>query len=83
MGITRFLLFVLILYVLWMLGKNWLRQQEMRNAARKNKTKLASAKVVRCKQCDVHLPEQEAIRDGDEWFCKPAHQRAWLDKHKL
>ena len=40
-------------------------------------------KIVRCKQCDVHLPESEALREGDEWFCTQAHRQAWLTRHKL
>ncbi|MEY4642223.1 MAG: hypothetical protein RLZZ227_2217 [Pseudomonadota bacterium] len=83
MGLIRFLFFVLILYVLWLMARNWLRQQEMRDAARKDKAKLANAKIVRCKQCEIHLPEQEAIREGDDWFCTPAHKQAWQARHKL
>jgi uncharacterized protein len=35
-------------------------------------------RIVRCAQCDVHLPEEDAVRDGEAWFCTMAHKQAWL-----
>jgi uncharacterized protein len=33
------------------------------------------AKMVACAHCGVHLPESEAIRDGDKYFCSEEHRR--------
>jgi uncharacterized protein len=78
MGLIRFLFFLLILWVVWFMVKNWLRKQEL--GASRDKARVISGKVVRCKHCDVHLPEQDALRDGDDWFCTAAHKQAWLGK---
>lgn len=31
-------------------------------------------KMVRCAQCQVHLPEHLAIRGGDNWYCCSEHR---------
>ncbi len=79
MGLIRFLFLLLILYVLWFVAKNYLRKQEMRERAR---GKPQVARIVRCKQCDIHLPEPEAVHDGDDWFCTPAHKQTWLEHNR-
>lgn len=85
MGLIRFLFFLLIVWVLWFMARNWLRNQEQGEAARKNKAKLPPGMIVRCKFCEVHLPEQDALRDGKgeevHWFCTQAHKQAWLDSN--
>lgn len=86
MGLIRLLFFLLILWVLWFMVKNWLRKQELGSAARREKAKnlaaKAGGKIVRCKHCEVHLPEQDAVHDGtgneEAWFCTQAHKLAWL-----
>lgn len=96
MGLIRLLFLLLILWVLWFMVKNWLRKQELGDAARREKAKIqpgkAGQKIVRCKHCEVHLPEQDALRDdtgtgndgaGQEavWFCTQAHKQAWLNSN--
>jgi uncharacterized protein len=34
--------------------------------------------MVRCRWCDVHVPENEALRDHAEWFCCAAHRDRFL-----
>ena len=31
--------------------------------------------MVRCQQCDLHLPAHEAVRTNDGIFCSEAHAR--------
>jgi len=31
--------------------------------------------VVRCAFCGVHVPEAEAVRDGDRYYCSRQHAR--------
>jgi len=80
MGLIRFIVLLLIAAVAWFLIKNYLQKQQLRG---RNESPRIAARIVRCKQCDVHLPEQDAVRDGDEWFCSETHKQAWLTKHKL
>jgi uncharacterized protein len=79
MGLIRFLFFVLIAGTVWFMVKNYLRKQELRERRKAAAAEqLAGGKIVRCKACDVHLPEQDALREGDNWFCSQAHRQAWL-----
>lgn len=83
MGLIRFIFLLLILGAVWFVAKNYLRKQQLREQRARNAQPQIPGKVVRCKQCDVHLPETEAVREGDEWFCTQAHRQAWLARHKL
>jgi uncharacterized protein len=76
MGLIRFLFFLAIAGVLWFMVKNYQRKQEL--SRRNRPERLAGSKIVRCAACDVHLPEQDALRDGDNWFCSQAHRQSWL-----
>lgn len=78
MGLIRFLFFLLIAGAAWFMVKNYLRKQERR--ASQEQGRVPGARIVRCKQCDVHLPEQNALREGEHWFCTQAHKAAWLAK---
>jgi|GEM_PF-1467674 len=33
-------------------------------------------KMVKCKQCGLHILEQEAIRNGDSYYCSHEHLEA-------
>jgi uncharacterized protein len=50
------------------------------NLLRKNKKSptIATQKMVKCEQCGVHVPEEESIQSGNNFFCSQAH----LDEHK-
>jgi uncharacterized protein len=84
MGLIRFIFLLLIVGIAWFVFKNFVRKQELRTqrTRARNEAPQISGKIVRCKQCDVHLPETEAVREGDEWFCTQAHRQAWLGHHK-
>ena len=77
MGLIRFLFLLLIAAVAWYVVKNYLRKQELR-ARRAQEAKKPVPRIVRCAQCEVHLPEDQALRVGDAWFCTPAHRQTWL-----
>jgi uncharacterized protein len=34
----------------------------------------APARMVRCARCDLYLPEQEALRRGDDYYCGEDHR---------
>jgi uncharacterized protein len=37
--------------------------------------KPAVAKMVACAHCGVHIPESEAVCDGDRHYCSEEHRR--------
>lgn len=38
--------------------------------------------MVRCAWCQVHVPENEAQREGGEWFCSSAHRDRYLQEQQ-
>jgi hypothetical protein len=84
MGLIRFVFFLLIAGTVWFMVKNYLRKTSLREQQLRGRRKagnseqLAGGRIVRCTVCDVHLPEQDALRAGDTWFCSQAHKQAWL-----
>ncbi|QHD51003.1 PP0621 family protein [Vreelandella aquamarina] len=39
-------------------------------------------RMVRCRWCDVHVPESEALRDAEQWFCCIAHRDRFLQEQE-
>jgi uncharacterized protein len=37
--------------------------------------KLAVAKMVACGHCGTHIPESEAVSDGNRHYCSEEHRR--------
>ena len=73
----RMLLIFVALAIIVMVAKRlWLQS---RRDDRQQRRKL-SGKMVQCKSCGIYLPEQEAIRSGDNWYCSTEHSRA--DQHQ-
>jgi len=33
-----------------------------------------TARMVRCAQCDLYLPEEEALRRGEGYYCSEEHR---------
>jgi len=69
MNLIRLIVIALIIYLLVQIVKRW--------AANKNSHIITQQKkqnnMVRCKVCQLHIPENEALqRDGD-YYCSQAH----------
>ena len=64
------LLLILVLVVWWA----WKKRAELPPAA--DKPPPLPERMVRCAHCGVHLPESDALVDGDRHFCNEAHRRA-------
>ncbi len=46
------------------------------NLLRKNRSSLSkpsSEKMVQCQHCGLHVPEQEAIQNGGDYYCSQDH----------
>lgn len=75
MGLFRLLTIALIALVVWHMIKNY-KAKVARNAAKSDKVKIpVREKMVKCEYCSIHLPQDEAIAEGEHWFCKPEHKR--------
>ncbi|WP_311064878.1 PP0621 family protein [Halomonas sp. DWK9] len=45
-------------------------------------TRHEGGQMVRCRWCDVHVPESEALRDAEQWFCCSAHRDRFLQEQE-
>ncbi len=66
----RFLLIILAIWIVVMILRYFL-QQERREAKRKLPT---ATDTVKCARCGLHLPRDEAIASGGQWYCSERHR---------
>ncbi|WP_163577582.1 PP0621 family protein [Halomonas faecis] len=62
---------------LYRLYREWKLEQEQHDDLPEG------GKMVRCAWCQVHVPEDEALRDKPTaaWFCCSAHRDRFLQEH--
>ncbi|MDN6180511.1 MAG: hypothetical protein L0I84_05835 [Halomonas subglaciescola] len=59
------------------------REWQMERAARLTReNRREGGQMVRCRWCDVHVPEDEALRDNAEWFCSTAHRDRFAQEQR-
>ncbi len=78
------LLFILILFVV-----SFLVIKSIRNKLDKNKhidqndhdsaSKDTKAQMLKCDECGLHIPEHEAVKQGNHVFCSLEHARQRLE----
>ena len=65
---------ILLLFVITLVfGAMWRMLGGPRQAGGKA---LRHARMVRCAHCDLYLPEEEALRAGEEYYCGEEHRRS-------
>ncbi|WP_240494540.1 PP0621 family protein [Azonexus hydrophilus] len=67
----KYLLLLILALVVWWA---WKKRAELPPAA--ETPPPLPERMVRCAHCGVHLPESDALADGDRHFCNEAHRRA-------
>lgn len=67
MNLIRLIVIALIIYLVIQIFKRW--------AANKNSTLSTSkeTKMVRCKVCQLHIPENEALQRAGNFYCSQEH----------
>ncbi|WNK20613.1 PP0621 family protein [Halomonas piscis] len=76
--IIRLILFGVIFFAglkLYGIYREWKLEREARL---ERERRHEGGQMVRCRWCDVHVPESEALRERAEWFCCPAHRDRFL-----
>lgn len=69
----QFLRLVIILIGLWLVLT--LVKRALASRRKSPSDKPAVAKMVACARCGVHIPESEAVRDGNKYYCSEEHRR--------
>lgn len=72
MGILRLLLLIILALLVYRLTRRWLdRKTALRRAQTRDK-----GRMLACAHCGTYVPEQDAVRDGENSYCCPAHRDA-------
>lgn len=70
--IIRLIIFAVLLYAgLKLYG---MYRQRMLSHQQSPPPRHEGGQMVRCRWCEVHVPEDEALRDNEQWFCSSAHR---------
>lgn len=67
MNLIRLIVIALIIYLVLQIFKRWA-------ASKSSTTSLPKeTKMVQCKVCQLHLPENEALQRNGEFYCSQEH----------
>ncbi|CEA05811.1 hypothetical protein BN1049_02282 [Pseudomonas saudimassiliensis] len=72
MGLIKLFIILVLAYIAFVFWRQWkAAQTEKRRAA---PPPQQSPRMVRCQQCQLHLPEHLALRQGNKWYCCSEHR---------
>ena len=54
------------------------KESENQNSDSSNNDQNTKKLMVKCQQCGLHIPEKEAIKQGDNIFCSLEHAKMGL-----
>lgn len=75
MGLLRLILLAILGALLY---RGWRRWRDKRLAQTRARIR-EQGQMVACRHCGLYLPQQDAVRDGDDFYCSDAHRRAQRD----
>lgn len=71
---------LIIFAVLFWAGLKLYRMYREWQLERDQPRRIDDGQMVRCDYCRVHLPENDALRQGNQWFCSLEHRDKFLEK---
>ncbi|OBA00178.1 PP0621 family protein [Halomonas sp. G11] len=80
--IIRILIFAVLFYAGLKLFSMYRQWQRERLTQQHQDQQHDGGHMVRCRWCDVHLPEEEALREAEQWFCSSAHRDRFLQEQR-
>jgi len=67
-------LFRLLFWIILIAAAFWLwRRLTSSKPTTSDKPQQTTVMTVRCVQCGVHLPRDQALQSHDRWYCSQAH----------
>lgn len=66
---------LLIVAGLGYLAWRWIRKKQVRD----DRAVAAPLSMVRCADCELHVPQRDAVQQDDLWFCSEAHR----ERHRI
>jgi uncharacterized protein len=76
MGLLRLILLAILGALLYRSWRRWRDRRLSRSGARAGAKVHDQGRMVACRHCGLYLPQQDAVRDGDDFYCSDAHRRA-------
>lgn len=74
MGLIKLIILVALVIGAVML---WRRFKAWQLSSQQGATRSAQpALMVRCAECQLHLPKDQALQAGNQWYCCAAHRDA-------
>lgn len=67
MNLIRIIVIALIVYLVIQIVKRWASSKTATPSLQEE------TKMVRCKVCQLHIPENEALQHSGEYFCSQKH----------
>lgn len=67
---NKLLLLVFVIAVVWWLAKGFRRKD-----AAGSGSAAVPEQMVNCGHCGLYLPQSEAVREGDKYYCCAEHRR--------
>ena len=72
MALIRILVIALVVWLLIRMLRNWMDRKAVKPAPKAEQIDT----VVRCAHCGLHIPQQEAVQVGDQYYCSKEHSMA-------
>lgn len=69
MNLLRLLAIIFFIWLVGSLVRNYLNR---RTSSLTQKARTGT--MVRCIECGLHIPETEAVKRGDNYYCCPQHR---------
>lgn len=69
MGLFRLLFWIILIAAAFWLWRRLKKSASTRSAKQPRQAGL----MVRCANCGVHVPQDQALQNNDQWFCSQAH----------
>jgi len=69
MSLIRLIVIALIIYLVIQIFKRWSANKKAQTTVYQEKTQ----KMVQCEVCQLHLPENEALKRNNKFFCSQEH----------
>ncbi|HBS80913.1 MAG: hypothetical protein CMK99_19910 [Pseudomonas sp.] len=66
-------LFRLLFWIILIAAAFWLWRRLTSKPTASDKPQETTVMTVRCVQCGVHLPREQALQSHDRWYCSQAH----------
>ena len=73
MRIIQLIAIVIVFWLLIRMLRHWYESTKGKSVP-SDKQKASIDSVVKCEECGLHIPEKEAIRDDNLFFCSHEHR---------